>query len=83
MSRSMGAVFANAPIEPTVVAVQVMRIYFDPPCKYCSDGKRATMNVRPVDHIGRPMGDMNVCCAHAAQLIDRARSKSLEVSIRN
>jgi len=29
----MGAVFANAPIQPTVVAVQVMPIYFDAPCK--------------------------------------------------
>jgi hypothetical protein len=28
----MGAVFSNAPNEPAVVAIYVMRIYFDAPC---------------------------------------------------
>jgi hypothetical protein len=83
MSGSMGAVFGNAPIDSTVVAIQVMRIYFDAPCKYCRDGRRATTNVRPVDFIGRPMGDLNACTRHADQLIDRARARSLEVSIRD
>jgi hypothetical protein len=69
----MGAAF--------VVAVQVMRIYFDAPCKYCRDGRLATTNVRPVDFIGRPMGDLNVCTSHAERLVARARAKNLEISI--
>jgi hypothetical protein len=44
----------NAPNEPAVVAIYVMPIYFDAPCRYCRDRKRATMNVRPVDYIGHP-----------------------------
>jgi hypothetical protein len=72
---------ANAPIVPTVAAVQVGKIYFEARCKYYRC--RATTNIRPVDHIGRPMADLNVCGAHAAQLIDRARAKKLEVSIRD
>lgn len=75
--------FANAPIHPTVAAVQVGKIYFDAPCKYCRNGGRATTNIRPVDHIGRPMADLNVCTPHAQQLISRARAKKLEVSIRD
>jgi hypothetical protein len=67
----MGAVFANAPNEPAVVAIYVMPIYFDAPCKYCRNGRRATMNVRPVDYIGHPMGDFNVCTPHAEQRIAR------------
>ena len=59
----MGTMFANAPIVPTVVAVQVGKIYFDAPCKYYRDGRPATTNIRPVDYIGRPMADMNVCDA--------------------
>jgi hypothetical protein len=31
--RSMGAVFANAPIVPTVAAVQILTISFDAPCR--------------------------------------------------
>jgi hypothetical protein len=53
------------------------------PRKYCRDGKRATTNIRPVDHIGRPMGDLNVCAPHAEQLIPRARAKNLEISMRD
>jgi len=68
----MGTIFANAPIQPTVAAIQVGKIYFDAPYKYCRDGRRATTNIRPVDSIGRPMPDLNVCNAHAAQLIQRA-----------
>ena len=69
----MGAVFANTPVQPTVAAVQVGRSYFDAPCKYCRDGTRATTNVRPVDYIGRPMADLNVCGPHAKHLVERAR----------
>jgi len=76
----MGAVFVNAPNEPAVVAIYVMPIYFDAPCKYSRDGKPATMNVRPVDYIGHPMAELNVCAAHAEQLVERARAKNLEAS---
>jgi hypothetical protein len=79
----MGAVFANTPNQPTVVAVQVGKIYFDAPCKYCRNGRRATTNIRPVDTIGRPMADLNVCTPHAEQLVVRARSKNLEVLMRD
>jgi hypothetical protein len=41
------------------------------------------MNVRPVDYIGHPMAELNVCGPHADRLIERARSKKLEVSIRD
>jgi hypothetical protein len=75
--------FANAPIVPTVAAVQVMKIYFDAPCKYCRDGRRATTNMRPVDYIGRPMADLNVCTPHAEQLIARAKAKNSKFSIRD
>jgi len=54
---------ANAPIVRTVVAVQVGEIYFDVPCKYCRDGRRATANIRPVDHIHRPMADLKLLVA--------------------
>jgi hypothetical protein len=77
----VGAIFDNAPIEPRVVAVQVGRIYFDAPCKYCREGRPATTNIRPVDSIGRPMGDLNVCAAHAERLVERALARKLEVSI--
>ena len=43
---SMGTMFANAPFEPTVAAVQVMRIYFDASCRFCRDGRLATTNIR-------------------------------------
>ena len=62
----MGAVFTNTPIPPTVVAVQIGKIYFDAPCKYCRDGRRATTNIMPVDHIGHPMADLNACTPHAS-----------------
>jgi hypothetical protein len=77
----MGSMFANAPVVPTTVAIQVARIYFDAPCRFCRDGRRATTNLRPIDTIGRPMGNMDVCEAHAEQLVARARAKNLEVSI--
>ncbi len=79
----MGTMFANAPIVPTVAAVRVGKIYFDAPCTYCRDGRRATTNIRPVDYIGRPMADLNVCTQHAEQLVARARTKKLEVSVRS
>jgi hypothetical protein len=78
----MGAVFANAPTEPTCVAIQVLRISFDSPCRYCRDGRRATTYIRPVDAIGSPMvADLYVCAAHGEQLIGRAKAKGLEVSM--
>ena len=78
----MGAVFANAPIHPTIVAVQVMRIYFDAPCRYCRNGSRTTTNIRPIDAIGSPaVADLYVCDPHAEQLLGRARAKGLEICI--
>jgi hypothetical protein len=68
----MGAVFANAPTEPTVVEIQVRKIYYDTGCSIRRCGSQATTNIRPVDHIGRPQGNMDVCDAHAGQLIERA-----------
>ncbi len=79
----MGAVFDNAPMEPKAVAVQVGKIYFDAPCRFCRDGRRATTGIRPVDYIGHPMGDLDVCSAHAERLIERARAKGLAVSMRD
>ena len=38
---------------------------------------------RPVDYIGRPMADLNVCTPHAEQLIARARGKHIEISVRD
>jgi hypothetical protein len=76
------AIFANAPTESAVVEIQVGKIYFDAPCKYGRSGRRATTNIRPVDSIGRPMADLNVCGAHAERLVARARMKGLEISIR-
>jgi hypothetical protein len=78
----MGSVFANAPIQPTVAALQVAKIFFDAPCKYCRSGQRATTNIRPIDSIGRPMGNIDVCSAHAERLVQRARAKRLMVEMR-
>jgi hypothetical protein len=72
--------FATAPIQSTVVEVQVMRISFNALCRYCRDGRRATMGVRSVDVLGHPMADLNFCAGHAAQLVQRAMMKNLEVS---
>ena len=76
----MGAVFANTPIQPAFVEVQVLRISFDAPCRYCR--RPATTNIKPIDAIGSPMvADLYVCDPHAEQLIARAQKRSLEVSI--
>ncbi len=77
----MGAVFTHAPIEPRAIAIQVGRIHFVAPCRYCRDGRRATTNIRPVDAIGPPMGDLNICAVHAGRLIERARARGLVVEI--
>jgi hypothetical protein len=77
----MGTMFADAPIRPTVAEVQVLRISFDAPRRYCR--RVASTNIRPVDGIGRPMADLNVCDGHAGQLVQRARMKNLEVSTRD
>jgi hypothetical protein len=79
--RLMGAVFTHAPIEPRAIAVSVAPIHFDAACRYCRDGRRATTNIRPVDAIGRPMGDLNICAVHAGRLIERARAKGLAVEM--
>ena len=83
LSELMGALFTHAPIEPQAIAVQVGKIYFVAPCRYCRDGRRATTNIRPVDAIGRPMGDVNICAVHAGRLIERARAKGLAVEMRD
>ena len=46
----MGAIFANAPIQPTVAAVQVGKIYFDKRCDIRRCTASATTNIRPIDH---------------------------------
>jgi hypothetical protein len=79
----MGAVFDTLPIQPSAIAVQVAKIHFEVACRYCRDRRRATMNVRPVDSIGRPAGDMNVCDGHAKQLVERAQAKGLAVEMRD
>ena len=79
----MGTIFANAPIKPTVACIEVGKIYFDKRCDIRRCTASATTNIRPIDHIGRPMADLNVCDAHAEQLVQRARAKGLEVSMRS
>ena len=81
--RLMDAVFTNAPIEPRAIAVSVAPIHFDAAWRYCHGGRRATTNIRPVDAIGRPMGDVNICAAHAGRLIERARAQGLAVEMRD
>jgi hypothetical protein len=76
---SMGTMFANAPIAPTVTTVQVLQISFETPCRHCR--RRATTSIRSVDAIGSPMvADLYVCDAHANHLVARARAKNIEVS---
>jgi hypothetical protein len=78
----MGAIFANAQIQPTCVEIQVLRIYFEAPCRYCPGHRSASINVRPIDAIGSPMvADLYVCEGHAENLIARARARDLGVSI--
>jgi hypothetical protein len=79
-SHPMGAVFANTPIQATVVAMQVGNICFDAQGSIRKCSAQATTNIRPMDHIGRPQANMDVCSPHAAQLIRRAHAKGLEVS---
>jgi hypothetical protein len=40
-------------------------------------------DIRPFDYIGHPTGDMDVCSADGERLVERARAKGLEVSIRD
>jgi len=49
----VAAIFENAPIEPTVVAIQVREIFFDTQFALRRCIASATTNIRPVDHIGR------------------------------
>ncbi len=76
----MGAIFSNAPTEPTAAAIQVGKIYFEALGEYCRSGRPATTNIRPVDSIGRPMANLDVYGAHADELVQRARAKGLAVS---
>ena len=69
----MGAIFKNAPIEPTVVAIEVDKIFYAITCCIRLCGAPASTNIRPIDAIGRPQGNLDVCSAHATQLIERAR----------
>ena len=63
---------------PTVVAVQVLRISFDAPYRYCR--RPATTKIRPLDTIGSSvLPDLYVCEAHADQLVPRAKAKGIEV----
>ena len=78
----MDAIFANAPTEPTVVAIQVGKIYYEANCSIRRCTARATTNIRPIDHIGRPQANMDVCSPHADRLVQRAHEKGLEVSRR-
>ena len=39
----MGAVFDSSPNEPVAGAVQVAKIHFDAQCRFCRDGRRATI----------------------------------------
>jgi hypothetical protein len=76
----MGAIFANAPIERTVVEGQVLSIGFDASCRYCRH--RATTNIRPVDAIGSPMvADLYVCDGYSEQIVARARAKGIQISM--
>jgi hypothetical protein len=73
--------FANAPIQPTVVEVQVLRISFD--------ARADTAVPAPSGYkypAGRPIGspmvaDLSVWSSHAEQLGERARAKGIEISI--
>jgi|HubBroStandDraft_6_1064221.scaffolds.fasta_scaffold6527911_1 hypothetical protein len=73
----MGTKFANAPVVPTVVEVQVMPIYFDATCRYCR--RPATTNIRPVDGIGRPTAGPRVYAGYTGQLVQRAARGSTGV----
>ena len=76
----MVPVFANAPIQPTCVQVQVLRISFAAPCRYCR--RPATTNIRPVDAISSPMvADLYVCTPDADRLVAWARAKGIELSV--
>jgi len=72
----MGAVFANAPITPTVAAVQVRAIYFHSQCAIRGCCASATTNSSPVDSIGRPLRHGRV---HAARGAARRASEGQEV----
>jgi hypothetical protein len=79
----MDAIFANAPTEPTLVAIHVGKIYYAARCSIRRCTASVTANIRPVDHIGRPQANLDVCSPHAEPLIQRAHAKGLEVSRRS
>ena len=63
----MGTIFANAPITPTVAAIQVGKIYFDKCCDIRRCTASATTNIRPIDHIGRPHANLDVCTTNLSR----------------
>ena len=80
----MLAVFPEATDEPSIFGIQVGRIYFSARCLFRACPNLAATCVRPIDRIGRPAHrDLLVCDAHSERLIARARSKQLDISIRD
>jgi hypothetical protein len=79
----MLAIFPDAPNEPAIFGIQVGPIHFHAICRFRRCAKLATICVRPIDRIGRPAAsDLVVCHGHSEDLIARARSKRLDISVR-
>jgi hypothetical protein len=79
----MLAVFPEAANEPSIFGIQVGRIYFSARCLFRACPNLAATCIRPIDRIGRPAHrDLLVCDKHCEQLIQRAKSKLLDLSIR-
>lgn len=79
----MLAVLPEAADQPSIFGIQVRRIYFSARCLFRACPKRAAICIRPIDRIGRPAHrDLLVCNTHCEQLIQRAKSKLRDVSIR-
>jgi hypothetical protein len=73
----MGTMFANAPIVPTCVEVQVDGSIS---MRSADNAGLATTSIRPVDAIGSAMvADLYVCEAHAGQLLARARNREISI----
>jgi hypothetical protein len=78
----MLGVFPDAGDEPSIFGIQVGRISFSARCLFRACPKSAAFCLRPTDRIGRPSHrDLLVCGVHCEQLIQRARSKRLDISI--
>jgi hypothetical protein len=57
----------------------VRKIYYSVKCDIRRCTALAAVEHRPVDHIGWPQANLDICAAHAAELIQFARAKGLEV----